>query len=279
MSETIGFIGAGQTGGTIARLAIDAGYKVILSNSRGPESLADIISFLGESAEASTPDKISKAENIKIIVLALPLNAVPTLLPSLGLKNKVIFDASNYYPYRDGELEELNSNKLTTIEYILKYLESSNKLVKIFSNIISFQLRASATQDESKQTILPIAGDDTNAKQLANEFAQKLGYKTYDVGPSSLSWKFEPTTPFYGGIYLPKAPENSDHEALKRFYKKTPANPLTHEKVKQVLDDTERPTVVGGRPENYPNFLTEIIYELYAEQAKAKASGSSKLVL
>ncbi|CCH42430.1 hypothetical protein BN7_1975 [Wickerhamomyces ciferrii] len=279
MSETIGFIGVGQIGGTVARLAVDAGYKVVLSNSRGPESLSGAISSLGENAKADTSANIAKDENIKIIVLSIPLNAVPTLLPSLGLKNKIILDTSNYYPFREGNLEELDSNKLTTSEYVLKYLDPSNKLVKIFNNIISVQLRNSATQDESKQTILPIAGNDDEAKKITTEFCAKIGYKTYDVGPSSLSWKFEPNTPFYGGVYLPKAPEGSDHEALKAFYKKAPANPLTHEKVKQIIDATERPTVVGGRPEGFPKYLLEIITELYVEQAKDKASGNSKLIL
>ncbi|CCH42429.1 Metalloreductase STEAP3 [Wickerhamomyces ciferrii] len=278
MSETIGVIGVGQIGGTVARLAIDAGYKVVLSNSRGPESLSGVISSLGENAKADTSANIAKDENINIIVLSIPLNAVPTLLPSLGLKNKVILDTSNYYPFREGNLEELDSNKLTTSEYVLKYLDSSNKYVKIFNNIISFQLRSSATQDESKQTILPIAGDD-EAKKVANEFSKKIGYKTYDVGPLSLSWKFEPNTPFYVGAYLPQPPEGSDHEALKTFFKKTPANPLTHEQAKQVIDATERPAVVGGSFEATPKFLLEIITELYAEEAQAKASGTAKLVL
>ncbi|CCH42428.1 Ketol-acid reductoisomerase [Wickerhamomyces ciferrii] len=279
MSETIGFIGVGQIGGTVARLAVDAGYKVVLSNSRGPESLSGVISSLGENAKADTSANIAKDKNIKIIVLSIPLNAVPTLLPSLGLKNKVILDTSNYYPVREGNLEELDSNKLTTSEYVSKYLDSSNKLVKIFNNIFSFHLRNSATQDESNQTILPIAGDDDEAKKLTNDFVQKIGYKTYDVGPSSLSWKFEPNTPFYGGIYLPEAPKDLDHDGLKEFYKKSQANPLTYEKAKEVLDSTERSTVVGGRPENYPKYLTEIVYDLYAQQAKDKASGNSKLIL
>ncbi|CCH42410.1 Metalloreductase STEAP4 [Wickerhamomyces ciferrii] len=279
MSDTIGFIGVGQIGGIVARLAINAGYNVVLSNSRSPHTLSGIVSSLGDQAKASTPGSIAKVENIKIVVLSIPLNAVPTLLPSLGLKNKIILDTSNYYPFREGHLEELDSNKLTTSEYVMKYLDPSNKLVKIFNNIISIELSNSSTQDESKQTILPIAGDDIKAKQITNDFAKKIGYKTYDVGRSSLSWKFEPNTPFYGLVYFPKAPKGLTHEELKAFFKKTPANPLTHEKAKKVIDSTKRPTTVGGTPQMFPKVLLEVMREMYSQQAKDKAANASKLVL
>ena len=101
---TIGFIGAGNIGGTVARLAVDAGYDVVLSNSRGPETLADLVAALGSKAQAATPAEAAEAGDL--VVVTIPLKNIEQL-PLESLAGKTVIDTNNYYPERDGQIAAL----------------------------------------------------------------------------------------------------------------------------------------------------------------------------
>src|SRR5512140_583839 len=98
MVTTIGFIGSGRIGGTVARLAVAAGYNAVLSNSRGPETLAPLVEELGERASAGTAAEAAEAGDL--VVVSIPLRAYPTV-PADQLAGKVVIDTNNYYPERD----------------------------------------------------------------------------------------------------------------------------------------------------------------------------------
>jgi len=274
MAQTIGFIGVGQIGGDVAQLAVDAGYNVVLSNSRGPESLKSWVNKLGPQSSASTAQDIAKNDNIKIVVLSVPLIVVSKLLSSLEMKNKVILDTSNYYPMRDGDIKQLQSNALTTCEYVAQYLDDSNKSVKVFNNIDSIHLLTNATKDTAKQTTLPIAGDDKEAKSIATEFINNIGYQVLDYGTLQDSWKQEPNTPVYCGLYMPEVPSNlKDHEA-KEYWIETPGKPLSKAHIQKYLDETtERPKKIGGTLD--PSIASDVIMERYAEAAKDREAESA----
>ncbi|HAM26437.1 MAG TPA: NADP oxidoreductase, partial [Microbacteriaceae bacterium] len=97
----MGFIGSGQIGSTIARLAIAAGHQVVLSNSRGPDTLADTIAALGPQASAATGVEAAAAGDI--IVITVPVSAFPDL-PAEALVGKTVIDTCNYGPERDGHI-------------------------------------------------------------------------------------------------------------------------------------------------------------------------------
>jgi predicted dinucleotide-binding enzyme len=116
---TVGLIGSGQIGGAIARLAVEAGHQVVLSNSRGPETLADLVAELGPRASAATSGEAAAAGDI--VVVTVPVKAFPDL-PAAPLAGKTVIDTCNYGPERDGHILELDSESLTSSELLLRYI-------------------------------------------------------------------------------------------------------------------------------------------------------------
>ena len=105
---TIGIIGAGNIGSQVARLAVRSGYNVVISNSRGPETLSGLIAELGPSARAGTV--MEAAQSGDIVVVTVPLKNYRTV-PVEPLAGKIVIDTNNYYPQRDGHIPELDTNR------------------------------------------------------------------------------------------------------------------------------------------------------------------------
>src|SRR5205085_8110839 len=129
---TIGLIGAGHIGSQLARLAVANGYEVVISNSRGPESLADLVAELGPKARAGTVLDAAMAGDI--VVVTIPLKHYRTV-PVEPLAGKVVIDTNNYYPQRDGHIPELDDESFTTAELLQQHLPAS-KVVKAFNHIL-----------------------------------------------------------------------------------------------------------------------------------------------
>jgi predicted dinucleotide-binding enzyme len=195
---TIGFIGAGNIGSTVARLAVDAGYDVVLSNSRGPETLAELTSALGPSARAATPAEAASAGDL--VVVTIPLKNIGQL-PLDALAGKTIIDTNNYYPERDGQISALNDGSKTSSE-LLQALIPTADVVKGFNNIFFKHLAALARPSgAADRSALAIAGDSPDAKSAVASFFDAIGYDVVDAGPLAESWRFQPDTPAYGLQY------------------------------------------------------------------------------
>jgi 8-hydroxy-5-deazaflavin:NADPH oxidoreductase len=195
---TVGFIGSGRIGSTVARLAVDAGYNVVLSNSRGPETLADLVAELGPLARAATPAEAAAAGDI--VVVTVPLKACPTL-PAAALKGKIVIDTGNYYPGRDGNIPELDAREITDCEFLLRYAPGVQG-VKAFNNIFfKHLLNLARPAGAADRTYLPIAGDSEAAKAAVTEFLDSIGYGAVDAGPTAEGWRQQPGTPVYGTPY------------------------------------------------------------------------------
>ena len=128
---TIGLIGAGQIGSQIARLALARGYPVVISNSRGPETLATLVAELGLNARAATA--LDAAKVGEIVVVTVPLKNYREV-PVEPLAGKIVIDTNNYYPQRDGHIPELDNESTTTSELLQAHLPTS-KVVKAFNHI------------------------------------------------------------------------------------------------------------------------------------------------
>ena len=207
---TIGFIGSGKIGGTVARLAVAAGYDVVLSNSRGPETLAGLVAELGTHARAGTPDEAAEAGDI--VVVSIPLHAIGTV-PAAPLAGKSVIDTNNYYPQRDGRIAELDDGSLTSSGLLQRHLAGAH-VVKLFNNIYASHLGELASPKEtSGRAALPLFGDDAGAKAEVTAFLTAIGYDAVDGGPLAESWRQEPDTPVYGRPYGtwdgPRIPANS----------------------------------------------------------------------
>jgi len=192
---TMGLIGAGHIGSQLARLAVANGYDVVLSNSRGPETLEPLVAELGPGARAATPSEAATAGDI--VVVTIPLKAIGTV-PVTPLKGKIVVDTNNYYPQRDGHIAELDNESTTTAELLQKHLPES-KVVKAFNHIYAAEL---TTHGQSKGTpnrrALAIAGDDAAAKRTVAEMIDRFGFDAVDAGPLKEGWRIQRDTPGYG---------------------------------------------------------------------------------
>jgi predicted dinucleotide-binding enzyme len=195
---TIGFIGSGMIGSTVARLSVAAGHQVALSNSRGPETLQDLVAELGPLATAATPAQAAEAGDL--VVVSIPVKAISDV-PAKPLAGKPVLDTGNYYPQRDGQIEVLDNGALTSSGLLQRYLPDAH-VVKVFNNIYYKHLesltRPSGAPD---RTALPIAGDDAAAKAAVTAYLDSIGYDAVDGGTLADSWHQEPGSPVYGAPY------------------------------------------------------------------------------
>jgi len=193
--KTIGLIGSGHIGSQLARLAVANGYNVVLSNSRGPDTLRELAQELGARARAATVSDAAEAGDI--VVVTIPLKSIDTV-PVAPLAGKIVIDTNNYYPQRDGHIAELDAGKTTTSELLQRRLPTS-KVVKAFNHI-----RAAALTDEAQpagtanRRALAIAGNDAEAKAAVARLIDQFGFDVVDLGPLSESWRIERDMPGYG---------------------------------------------------------------------------------
>jgi 8-hydroxy-5-deazaflavin:NADPH oxidoreductase len=192
---TIGLIGAGHIGSQVARLAVANGYNVVISNSRGPETLATLVAELGPNARAATA--LGAAQAGDIVVVTVPLKNYRDV-PVEPLAGKIVIDTNNYYPQRDGHIPELDNESTTTAELLQAHLPTS-KVVKAFNHIYAAQLTTDGRPAGShNRRGLVIAGDDPDAKATVTHLLDQFGFDTVDAGPLKEGWRIQRDTPGYG---------------------------------------------------------------------------------
>lgn len=188
----IGIIGAGFVGQAIAKLAAANGHEVMISNSRGPDTLFSVRSALG--CAAGTAEEAAAFSDLAVV--AVPLKACRSI-PVLPLAGKIVIDTNNYYRERDGMIEELDRQETTTSELLAAHLPQS-RVVKAFNAIVMAELvdggRPSGAAD---RRALPIAGDDADAKALVAHLYEEFGFDVVDAGLLSEGWRFERARPVY----------------------------------------------------------------------------------
>ena len=195
---TLGLIGSGRIGGTVARLAVDAGLDVVLSNSRGPETLADLVAELGPRARAATGAEAAAAGDL--VLVSIPVKGYPTL-PAAALAGKTVLDTGNYYPTRDGQIPALDAHELTESDYLARHIPGA-AVVKVFNNIFfKHLLNLARPAGASDRSYLPIAGSDAAANGSVAAFLDAIGWGAFDYGSLAQSWRQESGTPVYGTPY------------------------------------------------------------------------------
>jgi predicted dinucleotide-binding enzyme len=211
--KTIGLIGAGHIGSQLARLAVANGYDVVLSNSRGPQTLAALVAELGPKARAATPAEAAAAGDI--VVVTIPLKNYRDV-PVAPLAGKIVIDTNNYYPQRDGHIPELDNESTTTSELLQAHLPKS-KVVKAFNHLYAAALTTDGQAAGTKnRRALAIAGDDEAAKLTVAPLIDQFGFDVVDIGPLKESWRIQRDTPGYGPRRT--APElRQDLDAAKRY--------------------------------------------------------------
>jgi predicted dinucleotide-binding enzyme len=191
---TIGIIGAGNIGSQLARLAVQHGHQVVIANSRGPETLTDLVAELGDGARAATRDEAAAAG--EIVVVTTPLAAIETI-PVEPLVGKVVIDTNNYYPQRDGHIQALDDETTTTAELLQDHLPGA-RVVKAFNHIGAADLTGHATPSGTPdRRALVVAGDDDAAKAVVADLIDEFGFDVVDAGPLAEGWRIQRDTPGY----------------------------------------------------------------------------------
>jgi len=188
----IGIIGAGFVGRAVAKQAIKAGHQVMLSNSRGPQTLFSLKPMIGCETGTATEAAIFG----EIVVIAVPLTAIGQL-PVAELAGKAVIDAVNYYPERDGQVAELDQQTTTTSEYLAGFLPQS-KITKAFNAIQMTDLETDGLPaGDPERRALPLAGDDKATKQIIISLYDAFGFDAVDAGALSEGWRFQRAMPSY----------------------------------------------------------------------------------
>jgi len=176
----IGIIGAGNIGANAAKLFIKAGHEIAIANSRGAETLADLVAELGENARAVSIEEAAKFG--EIVFISIPFDKYKTL-PANVFDGKVVVDSNNYYPDRDGSFVELDENKTTSSEMLAEHLRGA-RIIKGFNTIWFEHLKTQGDVNlpvEERRAIF-IAGDDAEAKKTVARLIEEIGFAAVDTG-------------------------------------------------------------------------------------------------
>lgn len=192
----IGIIGAGNIGGTLARRLVGLGHDVRIANRRGPGSLAGLAAETGAAAVSVT----DAVRDVDLIVLTIPLNAVPGLPAGLFAEvpaRVAVVDTCNYYPrQRDGRIEAIEAG-LPESRWVEQQI--GHPVIKAFNNIYAKHLMEKGRPSGAVWRIaLPVAGDDAAAKSVVLQLVDDLGFDPVDAGGLGESWRQQPGSPVYG---------------------------------------------------------------------------------
>ena len=170
MTDSVGIIGAGRLGQAMARAALRAGRRVVIANSRGPDSLTSVVSPLGEGVSAVTADKAAAAG---IVVIAVPWDRVPEAVQGLNWNGQVVIDATNDFAADD--LQGRTSSELVAD------LVAGARLVKA-ANTLGADVLGSDPHEAGGQRVIFVSGDDADAKADVVALFQDAGFAAIDLG-------------------------------------------------------------------------------------------------
>ncbi len=177
----IGIIGSGNIGAAAARLFARAGHEVAISNSRGGAGLDELVAELGDGARATGIEEAARFG--EVVLVAVPFGKYESL-PVEAFEGKIVIDANNYYPQRDGQFAQLDGGETTSSELLASHLRGA-RLVKGFNTIWSEHLKQqgdTSLPPEERRAIF-IAGDDEEAKRTVARLVEEIGFAAVDTGP------------------------------------------------------------------------------------------------
>lgn len=204
---TIGILGSGQAGRTLARVSLAAGYDVVIANSRGPETLAGLVRELGHGARAASASDAAAAADFA--VTAFPYRP-HDVLPVAELAGKVVLDTNNYMAWRDGIYPEIHAGRKTEHELRQEQLPGSMVAkafthvqfheryeIRVPSDLVPAVIRLARPAGAPDRKALVVSSDHPEAVALVTRFYDELGFDTVDNSPLRESWRSGPGTPMW----------------------------------------------------------------------------------
>jgi 8-hydroxy-5-deazaflavin:NADPH oxidoreductase len=190
----IGIIGAGQIGGTLIRQYSRAGHSVKMANASGIEKLKS----LGLETGASAVTLADVVTNVDVIVISIPLIEIlklPQHLLKRASADTTIIDTCNYYPIRDGIIENIEDGMPESV-WVSNQLQ--RPVIKAYNSIFYRSLvNSGLTKGTASRLALPIAGDDKHSKDLVSILIDHCGFDSLDYGSLHDSWRQQPGSPVY----------------------------------------------------------------------------------
>jgi len=191
---TIGIIGSGHVGSSLAKAAIAHGYDVVISNSQGPDSLTGLVKDLGPGARAARPAEAATAGDV--VIIAIPITTV-SQLPADALAGKVVIATVNYFPQRDGPIAEIDSGAETVPGYVQVHLPAST-VVRAFSMLDAADMSGDGhPPGDPKRRALALFADDPAARELAAGLYDEFGFDPVDLGGLDEAWRVDPGQPAF----------------------------------------------------------------------------------
>lgn len=202
----IGIIGTGQIGTTLIRQYTKAGHKVKMTNASRIEKLKALETETG--AKAVSLSEVVK--DIDVLIVSIPFVEIPGLAKALGQsisESTIVIDTTNYYPIRDGQIEEIENGMLESV-WVSNHL--SRPVVKVYNSILAGALVQSGLPKSSANRItLPVSGDNKESKEVVATLVNDSGFDALDIGNLSDSWKQQPGSPVYcTNLTLPQLKRN-----------------------------------------------------------------------
>jgi predicted dinucleotide-binding enzyme len=192
----VAILGSGRIGATLARGFTQAGHEVTLANSRGAASLEPLVAELGPHAHAAA-DLAAAAAAGEVVVLALPFSLYDRL-PANALAGKIVIDAMNFFPGREGDLPQLADDSTTSSELVARHLPGA-RVVKAFNTLVSTQLGADGRPaGDPERLVIFVAGDDAEAKAVVRTLADDIGFDTVDHGGLAAGRAQQPGSAVFG---------------------------------------------------------------------------------
>lgn len=186
----IGIIGAGRIGGGLAVRFAAAGHQVMVSNSRGPDTLADLVASIQGDVRAGTVAEAARFG--EVVAVAIPLRAIRDLPPE-PFAGKIVIDANNYYPRRDGHFPELDADQTTSSELLASQLPGAT-VVKAFNRVYAQRLLDGSHPElpADRRLAVTVAGDDADAKRTVIDLIDQIGFTGVDAGTLAESRRLQP---------------------------------------------------------------------------------------
>lgn len=200
---TIGIIGSGNSGSQLAHAFTRVGHDIVIANSRGPETLGELVADTTEQAVAAGSAATATAGTVEqaaqagdLVVVTIPLKAV-TDIPAHLPEGRIVIDTNNYYPQRDGQIAELDDESTTTSELVARHFAGA-RVVKAFNHIPATEItdHAQAPGIDGRRA-LAVYGDDAAAVEQVSGLIDAIGFDVVNGGGLAESWRIQRDTPGY----------------------------------------------------------------------------------